>query len=186
MGPSIVQILSKLWMHIQYYKYEPSKPTRSEILRLDLNNQASWIENNVPDYDYNLYGDNYLGCSYEIDEDILQEYLDDRENIDTSGLIARQMPDISDDRINEIYEGAELTDEELESLKSSIAETDEAGWKIHSGQYIKLRFGALYALYAGEDMGQGGASFELEHVFANKKLALEYVSKKPMIALERR
>jgi len=60
------------------------------------------------------------------------------------------------------------------------------GRKIHSGQYIKLRFGALYALYAGEDMGQGGASFELEHVFAHKKLALEYVSKKPMIALERR
>jgi len=34
-------------------------------------------------------------------------------------------------------------------------------------------------------MGQGGASFELEHVFANKKLALKYVSKKPMIALEK-
>ena len=89
---SILQRLSKFWAHIQYYKYEPSKPRRSEILRLDLNNQASWIENNVPEYDYNLYGDNYLGCSYEIDEDILQEYLDDRENIDTSGLIARQMP----------------------------------------------------------------------------------------------
>ena len=129
MRPSIVQILSKLWMHIQYYKYEPSKPTRSEFLRLDLNNQASWIENNIPEYDYNLYGDNYLGCSYEIDEDILQEYLDDREDYDTSGLIAEQMPDISKDRIDEIYEGAELTDEELECLKSGIANSDESGWK---------------------------------------------------------
>ena len=185
MKPSILQRLSKLWTHIQYYKYEPSKPSRSEFLRLSLNNQALWIENNSPEYEINLYGDNYLGCSYEIDEDILQEYLDDRENYDTSGLITGQMPDISEDRIDEIYEGAELTDEELESLKSGIAKSDESGWKLHSGQYIKTRFGALYALYAGEDMGQGGASFELEHVFANKKLAVKYISKKPMIALER-
>ena len=172
-------------MHIQYYKYEPSKPTRSEFLRLDLNNQASWIENNIPEYDYNLYGDNYLGCSYEIDEDILQEYLEDPADYDTSGLITRQMPDISKDRIDKIYEGAELTYEELECLKSGIANSDESGWKLHSGQYIKARFGALYALYTGEDMGQGGASFELEHVFRNKNLALRYVSKKPLIALEK-
>ena len=185
MRPSILQRLSNLWTPIQYYKYEPSKPSRSEFLQLTLNNQASWIENNVPEHDYNLYGDNYLGCSYEIDEDILQEYLDDREDYDTSGLITRQMPDISEDRIDEIYEGAELTDEELESLKSGIANSDESGWKLHSGQYIKARFGALYALYAGEDMGQGGASFVLERVFANKKLALKYLSKKPMIALEK-
>ena len=185
MRPSILQRLSKLWAHIQYYKYEPSKPSKSEFLRLTLNNQASWIENNVPEYESNLYGDNYLGCSYEIDEDILQEYLDDREDYDTSGLIAEQMPDISKDRIDEIYEGAELTDEELECLKSGIANSDESGWKLHSGQYIKARFGAFYALYAGEDMGQGGASFELEHVFRNKNLALRYVSKKPLVALEK-
>ena len=103
----------------------------------------------------------------------------------TSGLIAKQMPEISEDRIDEIYEGAELSDEELESLKSGIANSDESGWELHSGQYIKTRFGALYALYTGEDMGQGGANFELERVFANKKLALKYVSKKPMIALEK-
>jgi len=182
---SILQRLSKFWAHIQYYKYEPSKPSRAQLLRLTLNNQATWIESNVPEYESNLYGDNYLGCSYEIDEDILQEYLDEREAYGTPEMIAKQMPDISEDRIDEIYEGAELTDEELESLKSGIANSDESGWKLHSGQYIKTRFGALYALYAGEDMGQGGASFELEHVFVNKKLALKYVSKKPMIALEK-
>ena len=182
---SILQRLSKFWTHIQYYKYEPSKPSRSEFLRLTLNNQAAWIENNVSEYEYNLYGDNYLGCSYEIDEDILQEYLDEREDYDTSGLIARQMPDISEDRIDEIYGGAELTDEELESLKSGIANSDESGWNLHSGQYIKTRFGVLYAIYTGDDMGQGGASFELEHVFANKKLALKYISKKPMLALDK-
>ena len=172
MKPSILQRLSKLWTHIQYYKYEPSKPSRSEFLRLSLNNQALWIENNSPEYDINLYGDNYLGCSYEIDEDILQEYLDERADYGTSVLIARQMPEISEDRIDEIYQGAELSDEELESLKSGIADSDESGWKLHSGQYIKIHFGALYALYAGEDMGQGGASFALERVLVNKNLEL--------------
>ena len=43
----------------------------------------------------------------------------------------------------------------------------------------------VLTLYGGENMGQGGASFELELVFANKKLAVKYISKKPMIALER-
>ena len=46
MRPSIRQRLSRLWTHIQYYRYEPSKPSRSEFLRLTLNDQASWIENN--------------------------------------------------------------------------------------------------------------------------------------------
>jgi len=49
-----------------------------------------------------------------------------------------------------------------------------------------VRFGALYALFEGEDRGQAGCDFELESVFKTKQLALEYVSKKPMIALERR
>ena len=105
MRSSIRQRLSRLWTHIQYYRYEPSKPSRSEFMRLTLNDQGSWIENNVSEYGIKLYGDNYLGCSYEIDEDILQEYLDDREDYDTSGLIVGQIPDISEDRIDEIYEG---------------------------------------------------------------------------------
>lgn len=65
-----------------------------------------------------------------------------------------------------------------------MAENDSDGWDTHSGFYFKVRFGALYALYAGEDMGQGGTSFELECVFKTKKLALQYVSNKPMVALE--
>jgi len=39
-------------------------------------------------------------------------------------------------------------------------------------------------LFVGQDIGQGGSEFELEQVFKSKKLALEYVSKKPVVALE--
>jgi len=65
-----------------------------------------------------------------------------------------------------------------------MAENDFDGWDTHSGFYFKVRFGALYALFVGEDRGQGGSEFELEHVFANKRLALQHVSEKPMVALE--
>ena len=94
------------------------------------------------------------------------------------------MPNISDERIDEIDDGAELTDEELEALRNGIAENDESGWDLHSGFYFKVRFGALYAWFVGQDIGQGGSEFELEEVFAKKKLALRHVSEKPMVALE--
>ena len=131
-----------------------------------------------------LYGDNYLGCSYEIDEDTVDEYLEYREDYNVLGLIGKQLPNISDERIDEIDEGAELTDEELEALRNGIAENDESGWDLHSGFYFKVRFGALYGLFVGHERGQGGCDFELERVFANKQLALQQVSEKPMVAIE--
>ena len=81
-------------------------------------------------------------------------------------------------------DGAELTNEELEALRYAMAENDFSGWDTHSGFYFKVRFGALYALFVGEDRGQAGCDFELEHVFTKKKLAIHHVSKKPMVALE--
>ena len=131
-----------------------------------------------------LHGDNYLGCSYDLDEDKLDEYLEYRDDYGVSGLIEEQLPGLSEERAFEIDDGAELTSEELEALRTAMAENDFDGWDTHSGFYFKVRFGALYALFAGQDMGQGGSEFELEQVFKSKKLAVEYVSKKPMVALE--
>ena len=131
-----------------------------------------------------LYGDNYLGCSYDLDEDKLDEYLEYRDNYGVSGLIEEQLPSLSEERAFEIDDGAELTSVELEALRTSMAENDFDGWDTHSGFYFKVRFGALYALFVGQDIGQGGSSFELERVFKTKRLAVEYVSEKPMVALE--
>ena len=58
--------------------------------------------------------------------------------------------------------------EEVEALKVGVAENDLDGWQTHSGQYVKVRFGAVYNLYLCEDIGQGGFSFELEAVFRSK------------------
>ena len=176
--------LAIVWTQINYYIYDPSKPSKAEFLKLSDEDQLAWIEANVPKYVEKLYGDNYLGCSYEIDEDTVDEYLEYREDYNVLGLIGKQLPNISDERIDEIDEGAELTDEELEALRNGIAENDVSGWDLHSGFYFKVRFGALYALFVGHERGQGGCEFELEQVFKSNKLAVEYVSKKPMVALE--
>ena len=101
-----------------------------------------------------------------------------------SGLIEEQLPSLSEERAFEIDDGAELTSEELEALRTAMAENDFDGWDTHSGFYFKVRLGALYALFVGEDRGQGGSDFELEQVFRSKKLTLQYVSQKPMVALE--
>ena len=84
----------------------------------------------------------------------------------------------------ELDDGAELTSEELEALRTAMAENDFDGWDSHSGFYFKVRFGALYALFVGQDLGQGGNEFELERVFANKKLAVQHALEKPMVAFE--
>ena len=178
------QYLRKVLSHLQYYRYEPSKPSKAAFLKLTLADQEAWIEANVPDYEEKLYGENYLGCSYQIDEATLAEYLEYREDYDVSGIIEAQLSNLTEERLVEIDDGATLTLDELEALKLGIAEDDTDSWQTHSGQYIKIRFGAVYALYVGEGIGQGGSNFELERVFANKRLALHHVSDKPMAAIE--
>ena len=180
----IRRYLATAWTQIHYYIYDPSKPSKAEFLSLSIEDQASWIQVNISDYGVILYGDNYLGCSYELDEDTFNEYLECREDYGVSGLIEEQLPNISEVRIEEIDDGAELTNEELEALRYAMAENDFGGWDTHSGFYFKVRFGALYALFVGEDRGQAGCDFELESVFKTKQLALQHLSEKPMVALE--
>ena len=180
----IRRYLTTLWTQINFYIYDPSKPSKSEFLQLSVEDQAAWIEANIPEPEAQLYGDNYLGCSYDFDEEKLDEYLKYRDDYGVSGLIEEQLPRLSEERAVEIDDGAELTSEELEALRTAMAENDFDSWDTHSGFYFKVRFGALFALFAGQDTGQGGSEFELEHVFVNKKLALQHVLQKPMVALE--
>ena len=119
-----------------------------------------------------------------MDQDKLNEYLEYRADYGVSGLIEEQLPSLSEERAFEIDDGAGLTSEELEALRTAMAENDFDGWDTHSGFYVKVRFGALYALFVGQDMGQGGCDFELECVFKKKQLALRHLSNKPMVALE--
>ena len=178
------EYLSNVWSHLQYYRYEASKLSKAAFLKLTHDEQEAWIKANIPDDEINLYGDNYLGCSYELDEDTLEDYIEYRDDYGLSGIVSSQLPNMTKERLEKIDDGANLTLEEVEALKVGIAENDYHGWQIHSGQYIKVRFGAVYALYVGEDIGQGGANFELEAVFRSKSKAMLALNDKPMIALE--
>ena len=176
--------LSHVRSHLQYFRFDPNRPSKSEFLKLETFEQEAWLEAAEPDYGERLYGEGYLGSSYQLDPSTLDERLQYREDYGVGGMIASQMSGIGDERQDEIDDGAELRAIEIDALKVAIAEHDESGWDIHSGCYIKVRFGAVFALYVGEDLGQGGASFELERVFATKRQAMAYLSSKPMINLE--
>jgi len=76
----IRRYLRTVWTQINYYIYDPSKPSKTEFLKLSVEDQAAWIEANISEYETKLYGDNYLGCSYELDEDKLDEYLENRDD----------------------------------------------------------------------------------------------------------
>ena len=182
---SIRQLLFKGLEWAQFYIYDPSKPSKAEFLKLSVDDQQSWIEANIYEHETQLYGDNYLGCSYDLDEDKLDEYLEYRDDYGVSGLIEEQLPSLSEERAFEIDDGAELTSVELEALRTAMAENDFDGWDTHSGFYFKISFGALYALFVGQDIGQGGSDFELEGVFCSKKSALQSVSRKSCSALYR-
>ena len=181
--PLLRRFCTDVVYHLQYYRYDPSKPSKTKFLELDVDAQQAWIEANVPDYQFNLYGDNYLGCSYKLNEDTLEEYIKYRDDYGVSGIISSQLPNLTKERLEAIDDGSDLTLEEVEALKSGIAENDFFGWQIHSGPYIKVRFGAVYALYTGEDIGQGGAIFKLEAVFRRKSIANQALDYRPRITL---
>ena len=45
-----VELLSSLWEHLQYYRYDPSKPSKSAFLKLTPAEQEAWIEVAEPDF----------------------------------------------------------------------------------------------------------------------------------------
>lgn len=180
----LAKIYSTFIDHLQYYKYEPDKPSKSDFLSWSVIKQEAWIEEHYPNFAENLYGSNYLGSSYQLPQSKLDEYLDAPEDYGVSGMIAAQLENISEERQEQIDAGVSLTDTETTALQKAIAEYDYDGWDIHSGQFIKVRFGAVYALYVGQDIGQGGVDFELEKMFQKKRYALNYLAQKEMIALE--
>ena len=96
-----------------------------EFLSLSNEAQFAWIQKNIPDYETKLYGDGYLGAYYPrpIDWD---EYLNNREDYGVSGLIASQAKEISHHRIEEIDEGAPLTEQERDHLLNAVAENDHS------------------------------------------------------------
>jgi hypothetical protein len=48
--------LAIVWTQINYYIYDPSKPSKAEFLKLPLDDQMAWIESNIPEYETQLYG----------------------------------------------------------------------------------------------------------------------------------
>ena len=158
--------------------------SQKEFLSWGLYDQEEWIAENIPDFEERLYGEGYLGCSYPIEKIDLKEYRDHAEDYGTADLIARQGRPMSEERVNEIDAGDELTDEEIESLFATISEDDIDGWTSHHGFPIKLKGGRIFVYFFGYGMGQGGIEFTYSGAFSSRDELVESLSDEYSLALE--
>ena len=155
-----------------------------EFLSWDLDAQEEWISENIPDFEERLYGEGYLGCSYPIEKIDLKEYRYYAEDYGTADLIARQGRPMSDERVDEIDAGDELSDEEIESLFAAISEDDIDGCTSHHGFPIKLKGGSIFVYFFGYGMGQGGIEFTYSGAFSSRDELVESLSDEYSLALE--
>ena len=146
--------------------------------------QLQWTEENVPDWGVLLYGEGYLGCSYPIENIDLDEYLSNRDDYGVSEMLLSQDSNISEERIEEIDSGADLTTHEIEMLQRSIAEDDFDGWIGHHCFELELSDGKVCMYFEGHDIGQGGFDFKYVGTFESRELLLKHVETKPFFALE--
>ena len=98
------------------------------------------------------YGDGYLGAFYPLEID-LEEFNNDRDTYDVSGLISSQNPEISDERVKQIDDGAEITEKEKEYLLAAIAEEDVDSWLTHNSFEIQFLNGSVHAYFVGHSLG---------------------------------
>jgi hypothetical protein len=158
--------------------------SQREFLSWDLDDQEEWISENIPDFEERLYGEGYLGCSYPIEKIDLKEYRYYAEDYGTADLIARQGRPMSDERVDEIDAGEELSDEEIESLFAAISENDIDGWTSHHGFPINLKGGSIFVYFFGYGMGQGGIEFTYSGAFSSRDELVESLSDEYSLALE--
>lgn len=155
----------------------------SDFLNLSQEDQAQWIETNIPDYETLCYDNGYLGAFYPCTID-LDEYLNDRDGYGVSSKIRSQNPDITEERIEQIDAGHDLTETELEHLKTAIAEDDFDGWLSHHSFEIKLLDGSVFTYLEGTSIGQGGFSFEYCTAFETYEELLMALSDQPFSYIE--
>lgn len=154
-----------------------------DFLAMSDADQFAWVEKNIPDYEVKLYGDGYLGAYYprSIDWD---EYLNNREDLGVSGLIASQNKEIIDERIEEIDQGATLTEKEKDHLANAVAENDHESWITHNGFGISLSNGSIYVLFEGHSLGPGGFDFKFFGIFESYEQLLTHMTSQPLNYLE--
>ena len=158
-------------------------PTIEQFLTLPAHLQFDWISKNIDDFEMRLYGDGYLGISYPVDTDVLDQYIENPLDYGVSNLLSTQIQDISETRLEEIDQGANLTKDEVDALKNAIAEDDIDGWTLHSGFEFELADGNQFVLFRGYGEGQAGPRYEYDLTLPSKDAALDFILEEPMASL---
>ena len=156
---------------------------KDQFLKLDDNQQISWIHQNVTDYEDRLYGKGSLGCSYDISSIDTAAYLNSPEDYGTIDLIANHSSSLTAQRRIELQAGAELSRDELTALQTAIANDDPDGWIGHHGFPIEFDDGQVFTYFTGEPIGQGGFAFEYLGAFGSKFEVIQAIKRAPLAAV---
>ena len=150
-----------------------------DFMALSKEGQAIWIEENIKDYDLKLHGAGYIGCFYP-DNIVWEDYLSYPKDYGVSGLIASQYPAITDNRIEEIDSGAELTAKEKEHLLAAVAAADVDNWLLTTVSRLKCWVTASLFTFTVISMGQGDFKFEYQKAFLTYEALLIEISSMPL------
>ena len=133
--------------------------SKENFLSLSISEQEQWISENIFEFEENLYGDGFLNSSYALDEIDFHEYQDFPEDYQTASLIKSGGVDLSEKRIKQINEGADLSEQEKRCLASAISGADISLLIGHHYLKINLHGGEVFAYFTGRDAGMFGFDF---------------------------
>lgn len=151
-----------------------------KFLTLGCDDQICWIKENYTDYEMDLYrAQNYLGATYPLSDDMLQEYVDYRDDYGTVELIQKKLTNLTVERSENLRDGAELNPREKTALAKAISESDVDGWIGHHSLPISFKNGDLLAYFRSEGIGQGGFVFHFIRAYKHKSELEEYVRSLP-------
>ena len=149
-----------------------------DIIKADQKTQEAWLlklfpNKTIDDLIVKVYSDAY-GVYLLFDQYLLKDMLADPSDYSLGDTLQGRLPDLDDDRVESINNGAALTRSELVAAKECVLLQQEAGdgGCICSGFNIKLPSGqSLFASFVGYEQGQGGIEYKFDGLFASKQSA---------------
>ena len=140
----------------------------------------SELENWVEEKTKNSFDDNPFCYVITFDKDYLQEWLDDPFSNQLGKKIQKLWPELPNERIDKIDEGAALTKKEKDFAKEAIfvyLSEDEFNGVNYMSRQINCEDGELTAVYHGIN-NVGGAGWMFHGVFSSQSEFIEILKEK--------
>ena len=148
-----------------------------ELIDSNYENQKKWIKEYYPDHIFLAHDGSDLGALIIGLEDEISNYMDFQYHDELGELIYDYSEESTHQRIEQINNGAKLTKEEKEVLRTHIIEEELNNFggngTINYCNYINVTFGEtkLFSVYYGLIEGQGGYNPAFIGIFESLEVA---------------